>query len=35
VKNLIVFFYAIFALLVFLINGQVNWLIGLFSLSAA
>jgi uncharacterized protein len=29
VKNLIVFFYAIFALLVFVINGQVNYLIGL------
>jgi uncharacterized protein len=29
VKNLIVFFYAIFALLVFVINGQVNYLYGL------
>ncbi len=29
VKNLIVFFYAIFALLVFIINGQVNYLYGL------
>ena len=29
VKNLIVFLYAIFALLVFIINGQVNWLYGL------
>jgi uncharacterized protein len=29
VKNLIVFFYAIFALLVFIINGQVNFLYGL------
>jgi hypothetical protein len=29
VKNLIVFFYAIFALLVFMINGQVNYLYGL------
>jgi uncharacterized membrane protein YfcA len=29
VKNLIVFFYAVFALLVFIINGQVNYLYGL------
>ncbi len=29
IKNLIVFFYAIFALLVFIINGQVNYLYGL------
>lgn len=29
VKNLIVFFYAIFALLVFIISGQVNYLYGL------
>jgi uncharacterized protein len=29
VKNLIVFFYAIFALLVFIINGQVNYLYGI------
>ena len=29
VKNLIVFLYAIFALLVFIINGQVNYLYGL------
>jgi uncharacterized protein len=29
VKNLIVFFYAIFALLVFIINGEVNYLYGL------
>ena len=29
VKNLIVFFYALFALAVFLINGQVNYLYGL------
>jgi uncharacterized protein len=29
VKNLIVFFYAIFALLVFVISGEVNWLYGL------
>ena len=29
VKNLIEFFYAIFALLVFIINGQVNYLYGL------
>jgi uncharacterized protein len=29
VKNLIVFFYAIFALLVFMINGQVNYLYGI------
>ncbi|MCX6245063.1 MAG: sulfite exporter TauE/SafE family protein [Bacteroidetes bacterium] len=29
VKNLIVFFYAIFALLVFILNGQVNYLYGL------
>jgi hypothetical protein len=28
-KNLIVFFYAVFALLVFIINGQVNYLYGL------
>jgi uncharacterized protein len=29
VKNLIVFFYAIFALLVFIVNGQVNYLYGI------
>jgi len=29
VKNLIVFFYAIFALLVFIIDGKINYLIGL------
>jgi len=29
VKNLIVFFYAVFALLVFILNGQVNYLYGL------
>jgi uncharacterized membrane protein YfcA len=29
VKNLIVFFYAIFALLVFMIDGKVNYLYGL------
>jgi uncharacterized membrane protein YfcA len=29
VKNLLVFFYAIFALLVFMINGEVNYLYGL------